>query len=208
MFFVSVPLFISCLLSVLCVSVVNFNLLRFALPQTQPIAAKFEFKRVAERRRAEAANLDAGRNAHFQQPPADIVRADNSNDSARLADSKLGRDERHADFLESTINRSESSSRKQSVLPSTRRMHGEPQRTICKTCAGAQAQALRAGEREPTGPTTSPISATWPGRSAEREMNSRMAINRNAVENDSQYNLSADSNECSTNRFNWQREKQ
>ena len=67
---------LSILLSVLCVSVVNFNVLRFALAQAQPVAAEFEFERVAERRGAEAADFDARRDAHLQQSPADFVGAD------------------------------------------------------------------------------------------------------------------------------------
>ena len=66
-----------CVFSVSSVSLwLNLNVLRFALAQAQPIAAQFEFKRVAERRRAEAADFDAGRDSHFQQPAADLVGAD------------------------------------------------------------------------------------------------------------------------------------
>ena len=65
--------------------------------------------------------------------------AGHAHDAARLADRKLGRDARHAVFLGATITRSDSSSRKQSVLPSTRTMHGEPQRIISSRAA-AQAQ--------------------------------------------------------------------
>jgi hypothetical protein len=104
----------------------NFDLRRFALSQAQTIAAQLELKRVAEWRCTEAADLDAGRYAHLEDAAADFIGAADANDAAGLADLKLGRHERHAIFLVRTSTREESSSRKQSVLPPMRMIHGAP----------------------------------------------------------------------------------
>jgi hypothetical protein len=87
------------------------NLFRFCLSQTQSISAQLKLQRIAERRSAESADFDAGGNAHLEQASAHFVVADHANDSARLADSKLGGYRRHAVFLERTRTRNESSSR-------------------------------------------------------------------------------------------------
>ena len=98
----------------------------FRFPQAQPIAAEFEFERVAERRRAKAADLDARRDAHLEQSPADFVGAGDPRHSAHLADRQLGSGPCHADILAATSTEHISPSRKQSLVAPTRTMQGVP----------------------------------------------------------------------------------
>jgi hypothetical protein len=69
----------------------DFYVLCFRATQTQAVAAELKFKRVAERGRTDAADLDAGRHAHFKQAPAHFVGVRDSDNAARFADCQIGR---------------------------------------------------------------------------------------------------------------------
>ena len=119
------------------VELVQFHMRRFRFAEAESVAAEFEFERVTERGGTEAADFDAGRDAHFEQAAADFVGAGDARDAAHFADRELGRGACHADILAATSTEHISPSRKQSFVPPTRTMQGEPPCTS-SSCAPAR----------------------------------------------------------------------
>src|SRR4051812_42903494 len=106
---------------------VDFDVGGFGFAEAEAVAAEFEFEWVAKWGGAEAADFDARRDAHLEDAAAGFIVADHADHAADLADLKLGQGACHAGTLVRTITRSESSSRKQSLLqPSSRTMQGVP----------------------------------------------------------------------------------